>query len=139
MELLLSIEVMIMSRKVRVGFVLMDYSPAAMYNLKVAKRLYDKVYAITLYTKRDDIGVEQIQFNPYLDRNIYEQLGEFVKHVADELNVTGQYILLLPFNVKQRKKFLEVNKILSRMGVKNEAPSKGLTDEQMINFVNGGG
>jgi len=124
-----------MSRKIKVGFVLVDYSPAAMYNLKVAKRLYDKVYAITLYTKRDDIDVEQIQFNPYLDKNIYEQLGEFVKHVADELNVTGQYILLLPFNVKQRKKFLGVNHLLASMGIKNEAPSKDMSDDKMIKVI----
>lgn len=127
-----------MSRKINVGFVLMDYSPAAMYNLQMAKRIYDKVYAITLYTKRDDIDVEQIQFNPYLDKNIYEQLGEFVKMVAKELNVDGQYILLLPFNVKQRKKFIEVNHLLAKMGVKNEAPSKGLSDEQMVQFLMGG-
>ena len=124
-----------MSRKINVGFVLMDYSPAAMYNLKMAKRLYDKVYAITLYSKRDDIDVEQIQFNPHLDRNIYEQLGEFIKHIAEELNVTGQYILLLPFNVKQREKFLKVNHLLASMGIKNEAPSKDMSDSRMIKVV----
>lgn len=134
---LLSIEVMSM-RRIKTAFVVMDYSPAAMYILKIAPNVYDEVYAITLYHKRKDIPVKQIQYNPLVSEDFWEGIGKFIKSIAEEKGLTrDEYIVLLPFNVNQRNRFLEVNKKLSQMGIRNEAPSKSLTDEVMINFVVG--
>ena len=126
-----------MSRKIKVAFVLVDYSPAGFYNLAISNNVYDKVYAITLYSKYPNIDNEQLVFSPRIGYDFYEQLAIFVKNVAKGLGITDEYILLLPFNVEQRNRFNIVNRKLSKRGIRNEAPSKDMNDVAIIQYLKG--
>lgn len=115
----------------------MDYSVASKYNLEMAKGLFNKVYAVSLFSKRNDIDVEQFVFRRSgKEDKFFKEVGEFIKKIAEEKDIIN-YIVFLPFSYNQKERFLEVNKMFSSMGIRNEAPSKGLSDYRLVKIVEG--
>ena len=124
-------------KKIKTCFVIMDYSVASKYNLEMAKRLFNKVYAVSLFSKRSDIDVEQFVFRRSgKEDKFFKEVGEFIKKIAEEKDIIN-YIVFLPFSYNQKERFLEVNKMFSSMGIRNEAPSKGLSDYRLVRIVEG--